>query len=88
MKDNQGEIENLRKQLDAMRAKKQKAVQGLLMTQMQVRELKSQYSQMRAVLSTELVWGRIGPKPPLVKAVVEKIQQVRSIESAYMAQNQ
>ena len=43
---------------------------------------------MRAVLNTELVWGRIGPKPPLIKAVVEKIQQVGSLEKAYIAQNE
>lgn len=58
------------------------------MTQMQVRELKTQYDQMKAILATELVWGRIGPKPPLIKAVVEKIQQVGSLEKAYSAQNQ
>ena len=85
MKDKDHEIEKLRKQLEATRAKKQRAVEGLKTTQMQVRQLKGQYDQMRASLTTELVWGRIGPKPPVIKAVVEKIQHVRNLEQAHQA---
>ena len=83
MKDKDYEIEKLRKQLEIVRATKQRAVEGLKMTQMQVKQLKGSYDQMRAQLSTELVWGRIGPKPPVIKAVVEKIQHVRNLEQAH-----
>ena len=50
--------------------------------------MKLEYARMRADMTTEVVWGRVGPKPPLIKAVVEKIQQVGTLEKAYVSQNQ
>ena len=41
--------------------------------------MKQDYAQLRAALTGEVVWGRVGPKPPLIKAVVEKIQQVGTV---------
>ena len=87
-KQKDGEIEYLRSKLDAMTAKRQKAINGLMMAQQKVSQLKFEYAKMRAELTTEVVWGRVGPKPPLIKAVVEKIQHVGTLEKAYVIQNE
>ena len=83
MKLKQGEIERLRDARSVLAAKHQNAVMGLLRTQQQVSQLKQEFVAMQAAMKGEMVWGRVGPKPPLIMAVVEKIQQVGTLEKAY-----
>lgn len=42
---------------------------------------------MTTAMKGEMVWGRVGPKPPVLRALVEKIQQVGTLEKAYKDQN-
>jgi len=78
----------LREKQSAIALKHQKALMGLLQAQQQVSQLKQEFAAMTTAMKGEMVWGRVGPKPPLIMAVVEKIQQVGTLEKAYRGQNE
>ena len=88
MKLKQVEIDRLREKQSAIALKHQKALMGLLQAQQQVSQLKQEFAAMTTAMKGEMVWGRVGPKPPLIMAVVEKIQQVGTLEKAYRGQNE